>query len=57
MDHETAVQTKATERYFLGEITGADREGFEEHFFLCQECADDVRAMTAFASGRSKLYS
>jgi hypothetical protein len=50
MDHETAVQLKATERYFLGELTGADREGFEEHFFMCPECAEDVRALTVFAA-------
>jgi Putative zinc-finger len=50
MDHETAVQLKATERYFLGDLTGADREGFEDHFFMCPECAEDVRAMTIFAA-------
>jgi hypothetical protein len=50
MDHETAVQLKATERYFLGELTGADQEGFEEHFFTCPECAEDVRALTVFAA-------
>jgi hypothetical protein len=50
MDHETAVQLKATERYFLGELTGDDREGFEEHFFMCPECAEDVRALTVFAA-------
>src|SRR5579872_4547415 len=50
MDHETAVQLRATERYFLGELTGADRDGFEEHFFICPDCAEDVRAMTVFAA-------
>jgi hypothetical protein len=50
MDHETAVQLKATERYFLGELTGADLDGFEEHFFMCPECAEDVRAMTVFTA-------
>ena len=50
MDHETAVQLKATERYFLGELTGEDRDGFEEHFFTCPDCAEDVRAMTVFAA-------
>ena len=50
MDHETAVQLKATERYFLGELAGVDREGFEEHFFMCPECAEDVRALTVFAA-------
>ena len=56
MDHETAVQSKATERYFLGELTGADREGFEEHFFMCPECADDVRAMTVFAANAKAAF-
>jgi hypothetical protein len=56
MDHETAVQLKATERYFLGELTGADREGFEEHFFMCPDCAEDVRAMTVFAANAKAVF-
>jgi hypothetical protein len=56
MDHETAVQLKATERYFLGELTGADREGFEEHFFMCPECAEDVRALTVFAANAKAVF-
>jgi len=56
MDHETAVQLKATERYFLGELTGADRDGFEEHYFLCAECAEDVRAMTVFAANAKAVF-
>src|SRR6266851_9526262 len=56
MDHETAVQLKATERYFLGELTGADRELFEEHFFICPDCAEDVRAMTVFAANAKAAF-
>ena len=56
MDHETAVQQKATERYFLGELTGADRDGFEEHFFMCPECAEDVRAMTVFSANARAVF-
>src|ERR1700730_442322 len=56
MDHEKAVQQKATERYFLGELTGADRDGFEEHFFTCPECAEDVRAMTVFAANAKAVF-
>jgi hypothetical protein len=56
MDHETAVQQKATERYFLGELTGADRDGFEEHFFTCPDCAEDVRAMTVFAANAKAVF-
>ena len=56
MDHETAVQLKATERYFLGELTGADREGFEEHFFTCPECSEDVRALTVFSANAKAVF-
>src|SRR6266568_8683944 len=56
MDHETAVQTGATERYFLGELTGQDRDGFEEHYFMCPECAEDIRALTVFAANARAVF-
>src|SRR5260370_42341234 len=56
MDHETAVRTGATERYLLGELTGEDREGFEEHYFMCPECAEDVRALTVFAANAKAVF-
>jgi hypothetical protein len=43
MEHQTAVKEKAAERYLLGEMSDAERDGFEEHFFGCAECAADVR--------------
>src|SRR5947207_15968254 len=56
MDHETALRTSATERYFLGELTGQDRDGFEEHFFMCPECAEDLRALTVFAANAKAVF-
>src|SRR5437868_9577060 len=50
MDHETAIRINATERYFLGELSGEDRDAFEEHYFCCPDCSEDVRAMTVFAA-------
>ena len=44
MTHADAVRTLATERYLLDEMTEIERFAFEEHFFDCVECADDVRA-------------
>ena len=44
MTHEEAVSTLASERYLLEEMSGPERETFEEHYFSCVECADDVRA-------------
>ena len=43
MEHVEATETMAAERYVLGEMTPEDRDAFEEHFFGCVECAEDVR--------------
>jgi len=48
MDHETAVREMMTERYLLHELNPAEQDEFEEHFFECRECGDDVRAGSAF---------
>jgi len=48
MDHNEAVQQKATERYLLNELDPETRDQFEEHLFECQECAVDVRAAAMF---------
>src|SRR5229473_2866172 len=56
MDHETAVRTGATERYFLGHLTGEDRDSFEEHYFMCPECAEDLRALTIFAANAKAVF-
>ena len=44
MTHEQAISTFASERYLLDEMTEPERSTFEEHYFACAECADDVRA-------------
>jgi hypothetical protein len=44
MNHEVANKTQAVERYLLGEMPLEERDAFEEHFFVCRECADSVRA-------------
>jgi hypothetical protein len=43
MDHTEAIKSQAVEKYFLGELKGAQRDAFEEHFFDCAECAADVK--------------
>jgi hypothetical protein len=48
MDHNEAVRLSATEKYLLGELSPEVRDQFEEHFFECMECAEDVRAASAF---------
>ena len=47
-DHVFPDREHAAERYLLGEMSDADRERYEEHFFGCAECAEDVRTTAAF---------
>lgn len=49
MTHDDAVTTLATERYLLDEMSELDRHEFEEHYFTCAICADDLRAGAALA--------
>jgi anti-sigma factor RsiW len=51
MNHVQALNTLASERYLLGEMTELERHAFEDHFFSCHECADDVRAGALMRDG------
>lgn len=55
MDHTDATATQATERYLLGELNAEEAGAFEEHYFDCRLCADDVRAGMAFFEGGRRL--
>ena len=47
MTHADAVRTLAAERYLLDEMPEIERFAFEEHFFACPDCADEVRTGSA----------
>jgi hypothetical protein len=42
MEHKEAIRIHAVDRYLLGELTAVEREDFEEHFFSCGECSEDL---------------
>jgi Putative zinc-finger len=48
MEHSEAIRLKAAEQYLLGELSGDLREQYEEHFFSCVECCEEVKAGAAF---------
>ena len=54
MDHDTAIRIQAAERYVLEEFPPEERAEFEEHFFECQECAEEVRSATIFAANATQ---
>lgn len=48
MDHETAIRTRAAERYALEEMPPEESAEFEAHYFECADCAEDVKAAVSF---------
>lgn len=57
MNHIEAEATSAVERYLLGEMGESEERGFEEHFFGCVDCAEDVRASTVFVENLRSVLS
>jgi hypothetical protein len=58
MDHTEAVKGGFVEQYLLGDLKPAQRDQFEEHFFDCPICAEDVRTGAVFVdNARSVLRS
>jgi hypothetical protein len=50
MEHDEAIRSQAAERYVAHELSPAEQDAFEEHFFDCQKCADDVRFELTFTA-------
>lgn len=57
MDHAEAARKLAAEQYLLGELIGAEREEFEEHFFYCSDCAAAVEAGTALMANAREVLA
>lgn len=56
MDHAHATDTSAAERYALGEMGEHEREQYEEHYFDCPECAEDVKAAVIFRENAEAIW-
>lgn len=55
MEHEHAVESQLAEQYLLGELSDADAEAFEAHYFDCRVCAADVRDGLRLLDGGREL--
>ena len=56
MDHDQALKMHAAERYLLDELSAAERNDFEEHYFVCAKCADEVHSAFAFADNCKSVF-
>lgn len=57
MKHEFATTTHAAERYLLHEMTAEERDAFEEHYFACDVCAEDVKLTSQFIEAAKAVWS
>jgi hypothetical protein len=48
MNHDDAVRLSLVDKYLLDELPLELRDEFEEHYFDCRECAEDLSATSAF---------
>lgn len=48
MDHSSAINNHTAERYLLGELTTVERDAYEEHFFSCPDCAEEIMSASDF---------
>lgn len=55
MDHTEALRLQAAEKYLLNEFTPPQREEYEEHYFDCYECAEDLKATASFMESVRQL--
>lgn len=56
MDHLHAQQTRAAERYLLGELPAGEAEEFELHYFECRQCALAVEAGESFMANARACF-
>jgi putative zinc finger protein len=56
MDHREWADRKAAEGYVLDELSEVERDEFEDHFFGCEECAEEVRAAARFAANATAVF-
>lgn len=48
MDHNEAVRLQAAEKYVLGKLPKEQHAAYEEHYFDCPACAEEIKATVAF---------
>ena len=48
MDHNQAVRLQAAEKYVLGNLPKEQHAEYEEHYFDCSACAEEIQATVAF---------
>jgi len=56
MEHDEAIRCRAAERYVARELTPGEEEEFEQHYFDCPQCAEEVRWEQIFSANSRALF-
>ena len=56
MKHEFAIATHAVERYLMGDMPADERDAFEDHYFSCETCAEDLRVTARFIENAKSVW-
>jgi hypothetical protein len=56
MNHNEALRLQAVEKYLLRELTPDELEAYEEHYFDCPLCAEELRATAAFIESTRQVF-
>src|SRR5205823_3868235 len=56
MEHAEALRIQAPSRYLQGELPPSVASAFEEHFFGCPACAEEITLENAFAENVRAVF-
>lgn len=48
MDHDYAIENHVAEGYLLDELDESERDAYEDHYFGCTTCAEEVEIVSEF---------
>jgi hypothetical protein len=55
MEHSEAVRLQAAEKYVLGRLPKEQHAAYEEHYFECPACAQEIKATVAFMESAKQV--
>ncbi|HEY6349449.1 MAG TPA: zf-HC2 domain-containing protein [Candidatus Angelobacter sp.] len=55
MEHNYAIENHTAERYLLQELNDEERDAYEEHFFSCSACAEEVKTAAEFLDSAKRV--
>lgn len=55
MEHNYAIENHTAERYLLHELNEQERDAYEEHFFSCSACAEEVKIAAEFLESAKQV--